>query len=108
MAQVIEHVIAETVNHPGLDDCVVESGVAHDLFRFPLRLVIRRTAVCSRTQETNQHDLLNTSGFSRIDNVAGSFDVYALIGLISNLTIDAGTMSDDFTVAEQLSENTNI
>src|SRR5690349_151180 len=52
VTQVIEHVIPETIDHARLDDRVVETGVAHDLFGLPLRFVIRRTTVCSRPQET--------------------------------------------------------
>src|SRR6185436_9636152 len=102
MAQMIKHVIAETVDHAGFDDCVVESGVAHDLFRFPLRLVIRRTTICSRTQETNQHDLLNTRGFRSFDNVACAIDVNPLVSLTAKLTIDTRTVSNNLAVSEQL------
>src|SRR5690349_25143932 len=36
VAQVVEHVIAATVDDAGFDDGVIEAGVAHDLFRRPL------------------------------------------------------------------------
>ena len=44
---------------------VIEAGVAHDLFRFPLRLVVRRTALRPRAQETQQHDSLDMT-FTRV------------------------------------------
>src|ERR1041385_1007673 len=108
MAQVIEHVIAQTVDHAGFDDRVVESGVAHDLFRFPLRLVIRRTTICSCTQETDQYDLFNTCGFGSFDDVPSAVNVNTLISLAATLTIDARTMSNSLTVSEQLSHYTCV
>ena len=43
----------------------LQAGVAHDLFRFPLLLVVRRTALRPRAQETQQHDSLDTT-FTRV------------------------------------------
>src|SRR6185436_16264332 len=108
MAQMIKHVIAETVDHAGFDDRVVESGVAHDLFRFPLRLVIRRTTICSCPQETNQDDLLNPGGFGSFDNVTSAINMNTLVSLTANLTIDARTVSNRLTVSEQLSQYAGI
>jgi len=53
VAQVVEHVIATAIDHAGFDDCVIESGIADDLFCFPFRLVIRRAAARPRAQKTH-------------------------------------------------------
>ena len=36
MAKVVEHVVAQPVDHAGFNDRVIEPGVADDLFRRPL------------------------------------------------------------------------
>jgi hypothetical protein len=95
-----EHVIAATVNDAGLDYGVVKAGVARDLFRFPFRLVVPRTAVWTGAQKTNEDDLLDACGPRRGGDVARTFNVNASVRLIPNLAIDAGAVGDHLATGE--------
>ena len=53
MAQMVEHVIASTVNDAAFEYGVIEPTVSDDLFRRPLGFVVGRAAVRTRPQETD-------------------------------------------------------
>src|SRR5689334_2781134 len=100
MTQMIEHVIALAVHYTRLDDRVVEARRAHDLFRRPLRLVIRRTTLRPRAQKTHQHDLLDARAPGSFDDVARRGDVNARVSLCAEFAIDTGAVSDRATARE--------
>src|SRR5688572_19279753 len=99
----IEHVIAAAVNHAGFDDRVIKTGVAHDLFRSPFRLVIRGTTVRPRAEKTCEHDLFDSRTPRRLDYVSRAVDVNARVGLFASFSIDARAMRDCLTSSKGVS-----
>src|SRR6185369_18088031 len=100
--------IATAVNYSGFEHSVIKTGVAHDLFRFPLRLVIRRTAVWTRAQETHQHDSLHAGRFGRQDHVSRSLQMNAFVSLVTDLAIDTGAVGHCITAGKRARELVQI
>src|SRR5260370_36702215 len=98
----IKHMIATAIDHSGFDDCVVETGTAHDFFRGPFRFMIRGPTIWTCSQETHEHDLTHARRMRNIYDVSGGLDMYPLISLLANFTIDACAMSNGITAREGL------
>src|SRR5258708_30085035 len=96
----VEHVVAAPVHHSSLHDRVVETAVSHDLLRGPLRFVVWRTAIRTRSQKTHQRDTAHPGTFRRLDDVPRSVDVDALEGLAANLAIDPRAVGDGVATFE--------
>jgi hypothetical protein len=92
VAQVIEHVVAASVNHAGFENRIVEPRIAHHFFRGPFRLVVPRAAFRARTQKTEQRELPDAGSARGLDNVARSVDVDALVRLGANFAVDSRAM----------------
>src|SRR5436309_8167896 len=90
----IEHVVTAAIDHSGLEDRVVHSGLPDKLFGSPLGLMIRRATVGSRTQKAKKEETPDSAAARRLEHVGRALDVNASIGLSANLTVDAGAVSD--------------
>src|ERR1043165_1289237 len=104
----IQHVIAAAVDHTSLDDRVVEARFAHDLFRCPLRLVIRGTALRPRAQEAHQHDLPDSGAPRSLDDIPRPCHVNALVTLLADLAIDTGAVRHCTTTLKRLRQLVHI
>src|ERR1017187_4934941 len=100
VAQVIQHVIANPIDHAAFQYRVVQPRGANDLFSSPLRLMIAGAATRSRTQKTPQCDFLHPRASRRVHDTTCSFDMDLLISLLPNLTIDSGAMRDRIASAK--------
>ena len=90
----VEQMVATAVDHPRLQDRVIDPGSAHELLGGPLRLVIRRAACGSGPQEAQVDNLGSSGGSRRVDDRAGSLDEHALVGLGADLAVDAREVRD--------------
>src|SRR5689334_7060047 len=104
----IEHVVAATVHDAGFDDRVIQTRLAHDLFRRPLRLVIHRTTVRSRTQKTHKYDLLDTRAPRSFDDVARGCDVNTRESLLAECAVDARAVRHCVTTTECVDQGVDI
>jgi len=104
VAQVIEHMIAPSVNDPGFEHGVVEPGGSDDLLGRPLRLVIRRAAIRPSPKKAEQSNLPHSNRLRGSDDVASSLNMNVLIRLTAFLTIDARAMSHGVASGQGLGE----
>src|SRR5207244_6039571 len=72
---VIEQVIASTVDHPGLEDRVIEARRADDLLRGPFGYVVGRPAIRTSAQEAQVDHLADACRARRLDDGTGATDV---------------------------------
>jgi hypothetical protein len=108
VAEVIEHVVAATINYTCLENGVVETGRAHNFLGGPFGFVIGRTTIWPRAQEAKENNLAHSSLAGRFDRVLCSFDVYALVRLRANLTIDASAVGYGLTARKRASKLVRI
>jgi len=98
--QVVEHVVAVSVYHSCLENCVRDAGVADEFFGCPLRFVIGRSTIRARSQETEQHDLANTASPSRLYDIGRALDMETLVSLRAQFAIDAGQVGNGVASCE--------
>src|SRR5205809_583717 len=88
----IEHVVTAAIDHSGLEDRVVHTGLSDKLFGSPLGLMIRRAAVGSRAQKAKKEETPDSGAARPLEHVGRALDVNASKGLSANLTVDAGAV----------------
>jgi hypothetical protein len=108
VAEVIEHVVAEAVDHTGLENGVVEAGGADEFFGDPLGFVIGRAAIGAGTQEAEQEQAGDARAAGGVDDVRGAVDVDGAVGLRADLAIDSGAVSDGVAAGKGLGERRGI
>src|SRR5205809_3401398 len=105
---VIEQVIASTVDHPGLEDRVIEARRADDLLRGPFGFVVGRAAFWTSAQEAEVHNLGHARRARRVDDGTGATDVHTLVRLRSDLPVDPGKMRDRVAACEGSNERVGL
>src|SRR5207245_2609106 len=90
----VEQVIAATVDHPGLEDRVIEARSADDLLRGPFGFMVGRPAFRTSAQEAEVHNLGHTRRARRVDDGTSATDVHTLVRLRSDLPVDPGKVGD--------------
>ena len=101
---VVDHVIAGSVDHRGLEDGVVDTRLPDQLLGGPLGLVVAGPAVGPRTQEAHHHDPLHAGVPCGLDHGARPLDVHALEGLLPDLAVDPRRVNDHLASGEGGSE----
>ena len=104
----IEHVIAESINHPCPDYRVIQSRVPHNLFRRKLRFMISRIAVWARAEEAHQHNLPDAGAPRGPDDISCPCDMNSLIRLVTKLAVDSRAMRNRVTPGEGLRQKFGI
>ena len=94
MAEVIQHVVTPPVDHPRLEDRVIEPRVPDDLLGLPLRLMIGRAALGPRPEEAEEDELRHSRLPRGLDDLSRSLDVDPSIGLPPGLPIDPRAVGD--------------
>ena len=108
VTEMVEHVVAPTMDHAGLDDGPGEPRIANRLFRRPLGPVVLARAVGSRAEEGHHDEAADPGGLGRADYRPGALDVDTLVRLTADFAIDAGAMDDRGASLECLGEGSSV
>src|SRR5262245_16432609 len=104
MAQMVQHVIALAVNDAAFQHRVIQARPTHDFFRCPFRFMIRRTALRSGPQKTDQSDLTDASLARSFGDMTGAVHVNTPICLRATLTIDSSAVRNRVAAGKRFCE----
>ncbi|BCW37921.1 hypothetical protein StoSoilA2_39770 [Arthrobacter sp. StoSoilA2] len=79
---------------------MVDPGPPDEFLGGPLRLVVGRSTVRPGPEEAQHNYPLHTRSSGGLNHSPGTVDVYAIEGLVSDLSIDTGTVHHDLTPGE--------
>src|SRR5262249_50721819 len=108
VAQVVEKMVAPSVNDSRLENGVVETTASDDLLGMPLRFMVGETAIGTSGKEAREDHLLYVRAACGADHSLGTLNVHSLVRLGADLAIDSGAMRDDRTSAECLLQRASI
>ena len=101
VAQVVEHVVAASIDDAGLEDRVGQARGTDEFFGRPLRAVVGRRPVRAGAQEAQHHDPRDARGPYRLDDRGRATDVDRLVRLGAELSIDARAVDDRLAIPER-------